>query len=99
MDLELLVGGGLVAALATWELGRRAVLGNRMDRSFEVLKAGTRQMASPDDVVIRRAPVRGAVFIKSVRHDQGPRVSDTESPAELIAPRVSHVPLHARRAS
>jgi hypothetical protein len=99
MDLVLLVGGGLAAVLATWELARRAQLGNRMDRSFEILKVGMRQMASPDDVVIRRAPVRGAVLIKAVRHDQGPKASYTEAPAELLPTRVRHVPLHARRAS
>jgi hypothetical protein len=97
MDLELLVGGGLAASLAAWELARRAVLGNRMDRSFEVLKEGRRQMASSDDVVI--APVLGAALIKAVRQDQGSKPSDTESPAELIPTRVRHVPFHARRAS
>ena len=62
MDVVLLVGGGLAAALATGELVRRRVLGNRMDRSFEVLKVGTRRFAPRNDVVLRRAPVRaGAV--------------------------------------
>ena len=99
MDFVLFVGVGMAAALATWELVRRAVLGNRMDRSFEALKAGTRQMASRDDVVIHRTPLRAGVAVITVHHSQGPKASNEESPAELIAATVRNVPLHARLAS
>jgi hypothetical protein len=99
MDLVPLVGVGAVTALSTGELARRAVLGSRMGCSFEALQVGTRQAAPRDDVVIRRAPVRGAVSIKAARHDGGPLVNDQESVAELIVARVGHIPRHARRAS
>jgi hypothetical protein len=99
MDLVLFVGVGVGAAFATWELVRRAVLGNRMDRSFEVLKVRTRQPAPGDDVVVHRAPLRRAVLIKAVRHHQRQVPSCKESPAGLISAGAPYIPLRSRRAS
>jgi hypothetical protein len=99
MDLVLLVGIGVPAALAAGVSARRAVLGNQMARSFETLKLSMRQSASRDDLVMRRAPVSGTVSIGVVRHGLGPRANNQEPPAEVTRAGVRHVPLHARRAS
>jgi hypothetical protein len=82
MALVLLVFLGAAAALAMGGLARRAVLGNRMDCSFETLKQRTRQNASWDDVVIRRAPVQ-VDSIKGVRLGPSPTTNTQEVPAEL----------------
>jgi hypothetical protein len=92
MDVVLLVGAGLVAVVACWELVRRAVLGNRMDRSF--------QMAARADVATPRSPVRaGALLIKAARQEQSPTASFENPLPEFISPRGRSVPLHARTAS
>jgi hypothetical protein len=93
MDLVLLIGLSVVAALAAGVSARRAVLGNRMDSSFEFLKVTTRQSATFDDVVMP-APVRRVVSIKPA-----PMADNERLVAEFIPTRVGHVPLHARRAS
>jgi hypothetical protein len=94
MDLVLLIGVSVVAALAAGVSARRAVLGNRMDSSFDLLKVRTRQNATFDDVVIRPAPVRRLVSIKPA-----PIANNEGSLAEVIPARVGHIPLHSRRAS
>ena len=99
MGLVLLIGVGVVSALATCELRRRTVLGNRMDRSFETLKARPRQRGSMDHGVTGRAPVRGTAPIKALRFDQVPVADNQEQPAEVMPNSGGHVPLHARRAS
>jgi hypothetical protein len=98
MGLVLLVGTSLAVALTAGELARRAVLGNRMDRSLAALKATTRQSKSRDDVLVG-APVRGTVSIRDVRPDHGPIASNEESLAKLMATRVRQIHHHARRAS
>jgi len=99
MDLVLLVGIALAAVLAAGELVRRAVLGDRMTRSFEALKVRTRQSALLDAVMMPRAPVPRKVSIQAARDDQGPMASSEESMAAVRWARMRHVHFHARRAS
>jgi hypothetical protein len=99
MDLVLLVVVSGAATLAVGGLTRRAVLGNRMDCSFEALKVGMRQKVWLEDEMILRAPVQSAVAIKAVRHNPSPMANAEESPAEFKPAVVRHVPLHARQAS
>jgi hypothetical protein len=99
MDLVLLVVVGGAATLAVAGLTRRAVLGNRMDCSFEELKVGMRQTVWLEDEMILQAPAQSAVAITAVRQDPSPIANIEESPAELKPAIVRHVPPHARRAS
>jgi hypothetical protein len=82
MDLVLLVFLGAAAVLAMGGLARRAVLGNRMDCSFETLKQKARQNASRDEVVIRRAPAQ-VDSIKGVHHGPSPAANTQGVPVEL----------------
>jgi hypothetical protein len=82
MDLVLLVLLGAAAALAVGGLTRRAMLGNRMDGSFETLKQGTRHDALWDGAVILPAPLETA-SINGVRQGPIPTATTQESPAEL----------------
>jgi len=97
MDLVLLIGVGVVAALAAGVSARRAVLGNRMDSSFEFMKR-TRQRVSIDDVVASRASVRGTTSVRAL-HERRPMANNQASPTDHIPAGVHHVPLHERRAS
>lgn len=83
MDLVLLVGVGVVGALVAGVSARRAVLGQRMDDSFEALKVSARQSVSPPDVVMHRAPVRVTVS-KAVLHGHSPIANTGEPQAEVI---------------
>ena len=98
MDLVLFVGVGVAGVLVAGVSARRAALGNRMDGSLETLKVRTRQRVPLIDVAMRRAPDRGTVLIKAVRHDQGSMANNPE-PVAVTRARVRHVPLHARRAA
>jgi hypothetical protein len=99
MELVLLVGVGVAAALAAGESARRALLGRRMDRSFEVLKVSTPHGALGGDAAMRRVRVRRMISIKAGRHDHGSLANPQESLGELTSAPAPHIPLHARQAS
>jgi hypothetical protein len=98
MELVLLVGVGVAAALAAGESARRALLGRRMDRSFEFLKVNTPHGALGGDAVMRPVRVRRMISIKAGR-DHGSLANPQESLGELTPVPAPHIPLHARQAS
>ena len=61
MDLVLLVGLGVTAALAVGGLARRAVLGERMNRAFEAPKERSRQNALRETVERRRNQIQSGL--------------------------------------